>query len=215
VDAADAALLVAVGATHGVVVDADAVGRIGRFLDLLTVWNRRIRLTGDVDTRLLLRKHVADCLAPIAFLPGAGLVVDIGAGGGFPGLVLGCVRPDLDLLLVEPRRRPRSFLSEAIRTIPLPKARALEARGEDLPDDPEVCARASVAISRALRMDIFLPLAAPILAPGGIAISMQTPSVGEGRVSQVAAAASLTVREFRDYTLPDGEHRRLIVFTHA
>lgn len=214
-DAADAALLIAVGAAHGVVLDADAIGRIGRFLDLLTVWNRRIRLTGDLDPQVLVRKHVVDCLAPAPLLPKAGLVVDIGAGGGFPGLVLGCVRPDIDLLLVEPRRRPKSFLSEAVRTIPLPKARALEARGEDLSADPAVRAGVAVAISRALRMDVFLPLAAPILAPDGVAISMQTPAVSERRASAAAANAGLMFREFRDYRLPDGERRRLIVFAGA
>jgi len=215
VDAADAALLVAVGAAHGVVLDAAAVGRIGRFLDLLTVWNRRIRLTGDLDPRVLLRKHVADCLAPIVLLPETGLVVDIGAGGGFPGLVLGCVRPALDLILVEPRRRPRSFLAEAVRTLSLPKARALEARGEDLSSNPEVRGKAAVAISRALRMDVFLPLAAPVLGPNGVAISMQTPAVSERRAAQVAATAGLAVRELRDYVLPDGERRRLIVIARA
>ena len=214
-NAADAALLVAVGAAHGVVLDGDAVDRIGRFLDLLAVWNRRIRLTGDLDPQVLLRKHVVDCLTPVALLPATGLVVDIGAGGGFPGLVLGCVRPDLDLILVEPRRRPRSFLAEAVRALSLPKARALEVRGEDLSNDAEIRGKVAVAVSRALRMDTFLPLAAPLLASGGIAISMQTPAVNERRGADVATAAGLAVREFRDYVLPDGERRRLVVFARA
>jgi 16S rRNA (guanine527-N7)-methyltransferase len=212
VDGADAQLLVDTGAAHGIVVDSAALERIGRFLDLLAVWNPRIRLTGDQDPQLLLRKHVVDCLAPAALLPRTGLVVDIGAGGGFPGLVLGCLRPDLDVLLVEPRRRPRSFLAEAVRMIPLPKGRAVEARAEDLGVDPGVTGKTSVAISRALRLDVFLPLAAPLLTPEGIAIAMQTPSLSQEAASAAARAAGLTVRERRDYTLPDGEHRRLIVF---
>jgi hypothetical protein len=64
-------------------------------------------------------------------------------------------------------------------------------------------------------MDVFLPLAAPILAFDGIAISMQTPAVSERRASAAAANAGLAFHEFRDYQLPDGEQRRLIVFTRA
>ena len=214
-DGADAQLLIGAAAAHGIVLDPMAIERLGRFLDLLTIWNRRIRLTGDLEPQVLLRKHVVDCLAPVALLPRAGLVVDIGAGGGFPGLVLGCIRPDLDLLLVEPRRRPRSFLAEAIRAIPLPKARALEVRAEDLVAEPEVTAKTAVAISRALRMEVFLPLAAPILAPDGIAISMQTPAMSERRASDTGARVGLVLRDHLDYTLPDGEQRRLIVFARS
>ncbi len=211
-DGADVRLLIEAAATLGVSVDSGTVERIGRFLDLLAVWSRRVRLTGDQEPQVLLRKHVVDCLAPAALLPDAGLVVDVGAGGGFPGVVLGCVRPDLDLLLVEPRRRPRTFLAEAARVIPLPRARALEARAEEIPDDPTAMGKTAVAISRALRMDVFLPLAAPILAPDGIVVAMKTPSVSEQQASEAGVVAGLVLRECRDYALPDGERRRLIVF---
>lgn len=211
-DRTDAQFLIQAGAAWGISLDSEAVARIGRFLDLLLVWNRRIRLTGDQDPQVLLRKHVVDCLPPVALLPSTGLVVDIGAGGGFPGLVLGCARPDLELLLVEPRRKPRNFLAEAVRVIPLPKARALEARAEELPADQGVQAGAAVVVSRALRMDVFVSLAAPILGPDGIAVSMQTPAVTEPRASAIGAKVGLVVRACRDYVLPDGEHRRLILF---
>jgi 16S rRNA (guanine527-N7)-methyltransferase len=140
-------------------------------------------------------------------------VVDIGAGGGFPGLVLGCLRPDLELLLVEPRRRARSFLAEVLRSISLPKGRAIEARGEDLATDATVKASARLVISRALRIDLFLPLAAPLLAPDGIAVAMQTPSLKPPAASALGASADLALRQVRDYQLPDGERRRLVVFT--
>lgn len=193
----------------GVVLDDGAIERIGRFVDLLTVWNRRLRLTGDRDPRLLVRKHVVDSLAVLPELRSSGMLLDIGSGGGFPGIVLGCASPGRPLRLLEPRRRPTSFLSEAIRTIPLPAAKVLEMRGEDAGADPSLAGQACVVVSRALRLDLLLRIAAPLLAPGGIVVAMQTPSAASRERGQ---QANMELLRTRDYRLPDGESRRLLVF---
>ena len=208
----DARLLVAAGAGLGVDVGPDTLARLTKFLHLLDTWNRRIRLTGERDPRTLVRKHVVDSLAPVPLLPARGPVLDIGAGGGFPGIVLGCCRPDLALVLVEPRRRPRSFLAEAAREIPLPNTRAVEARGEDLVSETSVAGKVTLAIARALRLELFLALAAPLLAPDGVAVAMQTPRTTPAAASTAAAAVGLALRESREYELPDGDARRLLLF---
>lgn len=199
----------------GVILDDGTIQRIGRFVDLLTIWNRRIRLTGDRDPKLLVRKHVVDSLAVLAELPWSGMLIDIGSGGGFPGIVLGCASPVLPLRLVEPRRRATSFLSEAIRTIPLPDAKALEIRGEDAATDPSLVGQACVVVSRALRLDVLLKVGAPLLAPGGIVVAMQTPSAAHGRFPARERRMGVELLRTRDYRLPDGEPRRLLVFAKA
>src|SRR5262245_11319609 len=196
----------------GVDVDAATLSRLHRFLELLTVWNRRIHLTGERDVEVLASKHVADSLVPVPRLPQTGLVIDIGSGGGFPGLVLACARPDLDMLLVESRRRPASFLAEAARTVPLPNVRVAVRRAEELPKDPAVAGSASVAVSRALRLDVFLSLAAPLLAADGVAISMQTPRTGTSDAARMGEEHRLVSAGVQDYRLPDGASRRLLVF---
>src|SRR5262245_29632725 len=118
-------------AAWGFSLDGAVLGRLERFLGLLRTWNLRIRLTGERDDDALVGKHALDSLAPTRYLPARGLVVDIGSGGGFPGIILGCVRPDLDLVLLDARRRPVSFLREVVRSIPLPHARALQLRVEE------------------------------------------------------------------------------------
>jgi 16S rRNA (guanine527-N7)-methyltransferase len=92
--------------TFGLALDADSCDRIERFLELLALWNRTQRLTGERDRQVLLGKHVADSLA-CAAVPSAGeRVLDIGTGAGFPGAVIGCVRPDVDVTLLDSRERP-------------------------------------------------------------------------------------------------------------
>jgi len=197
----------------GASLDAATLERLARFIDLLEVWNRRFHLTGDRNRDLLLGKHVVDSLAVVPELPPAGgLVADIGSGAGFPGLVIGCVRPDLTLRLIEPRRRAASFLAEAVRSIPLPEARTLEVRGEDAAHDPALRAAAAVVVSRALRLDVLISLAAPLLAPSGRVVAMQTPAVVEGKARAMGHPAGLGLLRTRDYRLPGGESRRLLIF---
>ena len=199
----------------GIAVDPESLGRIGRFIDLLDLWNRRGRLTGDRDRRVLIRKHTVDSLAVVSELPPSGTVVDIGSGGGFPGLVLGSVRPDLDLRLIESRRRPASFLGEAIRSIPLSGAAVIGTRAEEAGGDPTVAGRGDLVIARAIRLETFLPLAVPLAAPGGLVIAMQTPGVEVDYARGTGLQHGLELSGHRDYRLPDGERRRLLVFSRV
>jgi 16S rRNA (guanine527-N7)-methyltransferase len=201
------AAAITAGATRlGLHLAPDALARLARFLDLLGVWNERIRLIGPRDRETIIGRHVLDGLAPAPHLPGAGRLVDVGSGAGFPGIVLGCTRPDLPLTLVESRRRRASFLREAIRTIPLPQAEVLETRAEALPFSD-----AAAVTARGLRLDAFLELAAPLLAAEGVAIAMQAVSAIRG-AEPAAARYGLRLVAAPTYHLPTGVPRCLLIF---
>jgi 16S rRNA (guanine527-N7)-methyltransferase len=186
----------------GVELDVDAVARLDRFLTILAEWNRRVRLTGERTVQTIIEQHIVDSLAPVPHLPATGLVADVGSGAGFPGIVIGCVRPDLDVVLIESRRRRTSFLREAIRTIPLPRARALEVRAEEVGRDP------------AVRLDSLLALAEPLLAPHGLVIAMQTPRTAV-LAADVAAGRMVRLIRRADYMLSSGACRALLIFRGA
>lgn len=209
-----ARLLATAALDLGVELGDDGLGRLSIFLGLLDIWNERIRLVGDRDPALIVAKHVVDCIAPVALMPTEGLVVDVGSGGGFPGVVIACLRPDLGLAFIESRRRPASFLREVVRSVPLPAAQVVEQRGEDAARDPALGQHAKAVISRALRLDVLLPIARELLAPDGTVIAMKTlatiaSSADEGR------RYGFEMVEERRYGLPSGETRALIVFRSA
>src|SRR3989475_6218063 len=155
---AEVRLLHAAARELGVDVGHGAVDRLARFLDLLAVWNRRIHLTGARGLPSLVRNHAVDSLAPAAHMPRTGLVIDVGSGAGFPGIVLACLRPDLEMALIESRRRRASFLREAIRTLPLPAARVFEMRAQEAATDSELAGRAPAGGSPPPRRDdLFAP----------------------------------------------------------
>jgi 16S rRNA (guanine527-N7)-methyltransferase len=170
-----------------------------------------MRLTSERELRLVIERHVVDSLAAVPELPTHGRLVDIGSGAGFPGIILGCVRPELDVILLEARRKRASFLQEAIRAIGLPTARALELRAEAARDDPALAGSAAVVTARAVRLDTFAALAAPLLATDGRAVAMQTPATAAG-ADDVAQRHALQVVRRRDYALSDGIARSLVVF---
>ena len=209
---AEAAALRASAARLGLTLEEAASDRIGRFLDLLGVWNQRFHLTGERDRRILLRKHVVDALAPARWVPNSGVVVDVGSGAGFPGVVLACVRPAVLFYLVEARRRPCSFLGEVARSLPLPNIVPMNARAEEVANG-RLNGSADVVISRAIRLDAFVPLAKPFLTRTGVIVAMRTPG-GAAEEARVATSNDLAVRDAFEYVLPDGEARRLVLLVH-
>jgi 16S rRNA (guanine527-N7)-methyltransferase len=182
------------------------IARLDQYLALLEVWNRTTRLTGERDVGTIVRKHVIDSLAPAAYLSPRGLLADVGSGAGFPGIILACLHPEAPVVLIEARRRRASFLREVVRTLGLCAATVLEGRAE------AVRVSAATVIARALRIDVFLPLAARLVAPGGQVLAMQTARTDPSRIASTARASGLVLADVRDYVLPGGERRRLLRF---
>jgi 16S rRNA (guanine527-N7)-methyltransferase len=195
--------------SHQFQLSAEGLLRLDRYLSLLTTWNRTTRLTASTDEAQLVEHHVADCLATVPITPAGGCIVDIGSGAGFPGVVIQALRTDTTAVLIEPRRRRASFLSEVVRTLPLPGTTVVCARAEALESRTAVGDGADVAVSRALRVDVFLPLAVPLLRVGGLAVAMQTPT---SALPDRTVCNGLDPMSPVDYRLPDGSPRRLLLY---
>jgi 16S rRNA (guanine527-N7)-methyltransferase len=90
---------------------------------LLERWSAKLDLIGFKTARERVRRYFAEPLSAAAWLPQAGSALDIGSGGGSPGLPFAIVRPRLSWTLLEPRLRRRLFLEEAVRELGLPNVR--------------------------------------------------------------------------------------------
>jgi len=99
---------------------------------LLLQWNARTNLTAITDPETAAWLHYRDCLEGRRFIT-AGSVVDLGSGGGFPGLVLAIADPALRLTLVEPKNKKVSFLKTAVATLGLENVTVRAARSTDTP----------------------------------------------------------------------------------
>jgi len=156
--------------------------------------------------------HFTDSLLALDALPSeARRLIDVGAGGGFPGMVWALVRPDLEVVLAEPRGRRATFLRTVIRETGAENALVAEERDEDLPAEGF-----DVAVSRAtFPYEEWLPRGARLVRPGGVVLALlgrRDPAglrASEGR-------AGLEVEGIHSYELPtSGARRRVVVLRRA
>jgi 16S rRNA (guanine527-N7)-methyltransferase len=156
--------------------------RLRRFSTLLLTWNASLNLIAPGDAASVWERHVEDSLQLVPLIPdGVERAVDLGSGGGFPGLVL-AIATGIRFDLIESDRRKAAFLRTAILETGAPAA-VHACRIEDAPIAPAplVTARALAPLPR------LLPLAAQLLAPGGVCLLLKGARVQE-ELTAVAGA---------------------------
>ncbi|WP_456455428.1 16S rRNA (guanine(527)-N(7))-methyltransferase RsmG [Thermovibrio sp.] len=109
---------------NGIELPEGALGKFEEYKELLKKWGRRINLTSLLEDREIEEKHFFDSLLGLKAFERAGIelkgrVCDVGSGAGFPGIPLAILKPDLEFLLVEPRKKRAVFLEEVKRRLSL------------------------------------------------------------------------------------------------
>lgn len=96
--------------------------RLEALVHTLGRWQKAINLVGKTTMVDVWTRHVLDSAQLLPFIPAtARTLVDLGSGGGFPGLVLAALQPTLDVILIESDARKGAFLAEASRRMGLKK----------------------------------------------------------------------------------------------
>jgi 16S rRNA (guanine527-N7)-methyltransferase len=93
--------LAAAAAEHGIELPAKQLALLQRYCALLWDWNAKVNLTRHTDYQKFVARDLVDSLAFAEFLQPGEKILDVGTGGGVPGVVLAVVRPDLDVSLAE------------------------------------------------------------------------------------------------------------------
>ena len=101
--------------------DPQVATALVRYFDTLSRWAQRIRVSGATDSLVLIRRHFADSLALSRMMPDASPLrcIDVGSGGGLPGLPTALLRPDLQITLIEVNARKCAMLRTAIHDLGL------------------------------------------------------------------------------------------------
>ena len=168
-----AATLAEAAATLGVQLSEMQRDRLLDYVALLDRWNRTYNLTAVRDPADMLTQHVVDCLAAVPALrrtsPGPKRVLDVGSGGGLPGIVWAVVEPELDVTCVDSVGKKAAFIQQAALALRLENLHARHARVEALRSEPF-----DIVTSRAFAsLPDFVALTADLAKPGGIWLAMK------------------------------------------
>jgi 16S rRNA (guanine527-N7)-methyltransferase len=162
----------------------------------LLIWSEKINLTAISDPYQVAVKHFVDCMAPARWLGQHAGLLDIGSGGGFPGLPLKILRPDLKVVLIDAVRKKVSFMQHVIRLLDLKEVAAYHLRADEMAallaakhrtEDKKPVggghidrlnglppASFDVIISRALTsLKAFVEMSLPLLSEGGTVIALK------------------------------------------
>ena len=114
----------------GVALDDKALARLDAYVALLDKWNRVYNLTAIREEAKLVTHHLLDSLAVLPHLP-AGRLLDVGSGGGLPGIPVAIVQPERQVTLLDSNHKKGTFLRQVVMELELDNAAVVVERIED------------------------------------------------------------------------------------
>ena len=159
-------------AAMGVALSDAQAERLLAYGTLMLKWNKVYNLTALRDPASVLTHHLLDSLAAIAPLQrewaGKGKLLDVGSGGGLPGVVSAIMRPDLEVSCLDAVAKKAAFVQQVAAELELPNLRGLHARVESLAGSYEVISSRAFA-----SLPDFFNGSMNLLAPGGVWLAMK------------------------------------------
>ena len=154
----------------GLMLSPETLARLERYLDLLEKWNAVINLTAVRDRERMVALHLLDSLTLVPSLADRSMLLDVGSGGGMPGIPLAISCPHLKVTLLEPNQKKAAFLRQAKLELDLDQVTVVAERVERWFPAEAFDAIVSRAFSD---LPDFVAGAAHLLAPGGALIAMK------------------------------------------
>ena len=162
--------------------DEKALGAFRTYKGLLKDWNKKINITSITDDVEIDIKHFLDSLSPLItnLFQGNSRVIDVGTGGGFPGIPLKIINENLEVTLLDSLNKRINFLNVVIDQLGLENIRAIHGRAEELSRRKDYRDQYDICISRAVAsLDTLSEYCLPFVKPGGHFISMKGPDLEE------------------------------------
>ena len=161
--------------------DTAAAPQLERYAALLLEKNKVMNLTAITGERDVATLHLLDCAALLAQADMRGkTVIDVGTGGGFPGLVLKILDPSIQLTLLDSLGKRIDWLQEVCEELGLHDVVCLKGRAEETARQKTHREQYDVAVSRALAsMPMLAELCIPYVKPGGLFLAMKSNKTDE------------------------------------
>lgn len=161
---------------NGLVLSREQMAQFERYADDLAYWNERVNLISRRDIEHVWLRHLlhSSSLAFTGLLPKSGRVLDIGTGGGLPGIPLKIINPKFDITLLDSIAKKVNTASMMASHITPHGIRAVRQRAEELPNDPKLRGPYDLVVSRATAPLVdLIGWSRPVLKPGGYILTLK------------------------------------------
>lgn len=189
---------------------------LARYLELLLAETERVNLTAIRDVADAWALHICDSLAlvPLIQQRAPATLLDLGTGGGVPGIPIACALPELRVTLLDARRKKVEALERMLEQLGLPNATAVWGRAEQLAEDARYRERFDAVAARAVgKLGVALARATGLVRPDGDVWVFQSVAAAEREppeVAQEAGERGLRLMRQTRYSLPGGHGERVI-----
>lgn len=166
----------------GIKLEKEQIDNFILYKELLEEWNQKINITTITDSFEIDIKHFVDSITPLTteFFKENIKLIDIGTGGGFPGLPIKIMREDIEVVLVDSTKKKVNFLADVIDKLGLEKIQAIHGRAEEMGRNTNYREKFDIAISRAVaQLNTLCEYCLPFVKVGGYFIAMKGPDVKE------------------------------------
>ena len=150
------------------------------YKDLIKSWNKKINLTAITDDEEIIKKHFIDSIKVFRFnyFREAKNIIDIGTGGGFPGIPIKIVNENINMVLLDSLNKRINFLNEVIKQLKLSNIQTIHGRAEDFSQDKNYREKFDIATSRAVaNLTVLSELCLPYVKVNGYFVALKGPSV--------------------------------------
>lgn len=196
-------------ARHQIELPPPQVDLLTRYCELLWDWNTKINLTRHTDFEKFVTRDLIDSLTIARFLEPNERVLDVGSGGGVPGVILGVVRSDLQVSLSESIAKKARVLSDIVERLGL-KTPVLHARAEDVLTKRQFDTLVVRAVAKLKKL---LEWFRPHWGSFGRLLVLKGPSWLEerGEARHYGLMHDLTMRKLASYPLPGAESESVLL----
>jgi 16S rRNA (guanine527-N7)-methyltransferase len=198
---------------HDVYLNSQQLAQLTEHARELVRWSAKTNLTTIKEPKAIVAKHIVDSLASVNLIPKGARLLDIGSGGGYPGIPLKIARPDLSVTLIDASRKKITFLKHIIRSLDLVDIAAEHIRIEKFATRSNRKGSYQVCVSRAVgHIAQLITASIPLLTVPGMMLFYQGQSAEEPETLRSRLSANdqhcIKTIQIQPYRLPHDDAQR-------
>ncbi len=182
----------------------DTLQKFESYMEGILKWNKMVNLTSITEKHDFIEKHYIDSLLCVSYDPfvKAGNVIDVGTGGGFPGVPLAIAAPDKEFLLIDSLNKRIKIINELCENAGIKNVRAVHGRAEELAKNKVYRERFDLCVSRAVaNLSVLSEYCIPFVKKGGWFLSYKGAEI-EAELDESRKAVSILGGEIKNIERP-------------